>query len=692
MKRKATEQPSGQPRQLAVSCTNCRIKKLKCDRGQPCASCAVRGIPCTGQPSAAGATPNPSLGTNVSHRHHVDVAILSRLDNIEKALFSGTARQTTLPSTLVTAASTPSQSNQDTELQQTARFLDSTYTNDAHSIAKRAEQLHIHVAAASSHPSLSAGVEKRELIGSALLMTHAEALLFLRDFVENPFHMLPIIYEPSARSLIDTLYADLDEGRPGDPTAAALILSIASTSASFFAQNLKPNDVFSSTDEAAQASVAWRQTALILLEDTHSSPKTFAECQARTIIAYAVYNSEGCSARFRFLHSCSVAVARDMSLHLIDSSNNAGNNTADLPTKEIKRRLWWHLASTDWLLGLIGGPLDGTYSIQPRHCNVRLPRNLNDNDLAQCDDNLTYPLNFPTQMSCFLQRIRLSEIIRASIDARAPGPPDVEVTDFNTVTRLDRLFQTALSDLPPFLQIGAPIPPGAPMYLAQQRDLILLCFHIRRARLHRPFLIHDTKEPCYEPSRRQCIVLARTVLSIATGLLEDSAPDDEGRLFCHTSAYGAGLVISGIFLACTILALSTGLASNTAAPNNAPEQRANDTNDEIVAEVIAACRTLMKAGKQSTFAANLVHNLMNVLRQYRVKDVDDLVASTASADTAVENQTNNNDSGFQSGSGAEAPDLTDNLDLWNEFFTFMPEMEGCDQLFAGIDSFCGSTW
>ncbi|KAI1119723.1 hypothetical protein F5Y10DRAFT_291344 [Nemania abortiva] len=523
-------------------------------------------------------------------------------------------------------------------------------------------------------------------------MTHDEALLLLRDFVRNPFHMLPIIYEPSTRALIDTFYTELGEGRPGDPISAALILSIASTSASFFAQNFTAHDVFSSTDEAAQASVAWRQTALILLDDTHSSNcKTFEECQARTILAYVVSNSEGCSARFRFLHSCSVAAARDMSLHLIDSSNNTANTADDLPTREIKRRLWWHLASTDWLLGLVGGPLDGTYSIQPRHFNVRLPRNLNDNDLTQYDDTLTYPLNFPTQMSCFLQRIRLSEIIKASIDARAPGLSDVEVTDFNTVTRLDRLFETALSDLPPFLQIGAQVPPGAPLHLAQQRDLILLCFHIRRARLHRPFLLHDTEEPRYEPSRRQCIVSARTVLSIATGLLEGPSANGQGQIFCHASAYRAGLVISSIFLACTILALNIGLTLHPVNPD-AGEQRPVDANTEIVAEITRACRTLVTAGEQSTFAANLVRNLMNVLRQYRVKDIEDLVETNTNTRTGAENHTINNENRAQPGLDEEATNLADNLDLWNDFFTSMPGMDGYDQLFAGLDSFCGPTW
>ncbi|KAI1822465.1 hypothetical protein F4861DRAFT_388345 [Xylaria intraflava] len=438
------------------------------------------------------------------------------------------------------------------------------------------------------------------------MMTREEALQLLHDFCENPFHLLPIIYEPTVRSLINTFYAELEQGNEGDPTAAALILSIASTSASFFSNNPRTNGMFASTKVATEASLVWRQTALDILDNSRfSADRSLEECQARTILAYVVSNVEGCSARYRFLHSCSIALARDMSLHLIDSATTA-KVSDDLPTREIKRRLWWHLVSTDWLLGLVGGPLDGTYTIHPRHFVVKRPRNLNDNDLCQNDETLTYPLNVPTQVSCFLQRIRLSEICREMIDARSPGLVDVEITDFRTVASLDLLFETALMEMPPFLRKGALVPQGAPSHFAQQRDLIVLCFHTRRARLHRPFLLHDTDNLRHEASRHQCISSARTVLSISTEMLTDPSAADQDRGFGNPLAYRAGLVISCTFMACTILALNAGLMSNRTTHDADP----SETASEIHAEITRACRALARAGENSTFAANLLRNLV----------------------------------------------------------------------------------
>ncbi|KAI1347072.1 hypothetical protein F5Y01DRAFT_257508 [Xylaria sp. FL0043] len=519
------------------------------------------------------------------------------------------------------------------------------------------------------------------------MMTREEALLLLCDFCENPYHLLQIIYEPSARSLINTFYTQLESGHEGDPTAAALILSIASTSASFF-HHRSTHKIFASIEEADQASAAWRQAALAILDETQFSTQGSLErCQARAIIAYVVSNVEGCSARYRLLHSYSMAIARDMSLHLIDSPTMAADKSDDLLTKEMKRRLWWHLASTDWLLSLVGGPLDGTYTVQPRHFVVNRPRNINDSDLSQ-SETLSYPSHVLTQVSCYLQRIRLGELCRDLADARPDGLLGVDITDFDTIASLDRLFEEALAEMPPSFRQDAPIPEGAPLYHAQQRDLILLCFNFRRARLHRPFLLHDTDNPLHEASRRRCLASARAVLSISTKMLEGPSAVRPDKDLGHPLAYRAGLVISAIFTACSILALNAGLVWS----------RSKGDTPEMHGEINEACRVLAKAGEKSIFAANLVRNLVGVLKQYSVKDIDYLVVPPRHPDANYKYAAGNNDNTFptnapgdqlQSVSGPV--NLVDDFSMWNGFFTTIPEVEEHDQFFAGLDYYCGPT-
>lgn len=54
-------------RQPQTSCNFCRSKKLKCDRGQPCANCTTRGISCEGQTSPPPHTLVPRCGAIPTH-------------------------------------------------------------------------------------------------------------------------------------------------------------------------------------------------------------------------------------------------------------------------------------------------------------------------------------------------------------------------------------------------------------------------------------------------------------------------------------------------------------------------------------------------------------------------------------------------------------------------------------------------
>ncbi|KAI0480866.1 hypothetical protein GGR56DRAFT_688212 [Xylariaceae sp. FL0804] len=626
------------------------------------------------------------------------------------------------------------------EQQQTARLLDSTYTKNDHVVPLRSEQIRYCIKTAASlheqHPFPAEGGTTPGLwntVKHATMMTREEALLLLRDYVEDPYHLMPIVHGPHARSMVSNFYDQLEQGHQVDPAYAALILGISATSASFFNVTSSRHHMFTSAEHAAHASATWAQSALNILDEVSHS-RTFnklEQSQAWAIMAYVIFNVEGCSARFRFLHSCSLSVARDMALHLVDSPAAPGNHD-DMATKEIKRRVWWHLASTDWLLSLMGGPLDGTYAVQPRHMNVKYPRNLNDNDLASlADETLTYPLNVPTQVSCFLQRIRLAEICRSVVDARAPGLPDVEITDFDRVSALDRLFEQALDDLPPFLQIDdeQPLPPGAPRHLALQRALILLGFHVRRARLHRPFLLHDAQDARYRPSRARCLASARTILSISTGLLDGTTlpivvVDDQQQTPSSGPGGGGGggggsggggwayhrigLVISGAFMACTVLVLDAAMRSRR------DERYRMDARTR--ADLTRACRALAVAGRQSDVAAGLVRSLTCVLRQYRVQDVDDIGMETVAAPAPDNPEPNKPQPPQQqepavvpaaaSAAASDAPrsslDAGEGLllpseyigdfgfdGLWDEILGNAPVMEGYDQLFAGFDSFCG---
>lgn len=110
-------------RQPQTSCNFCRSKKLKCDRGQPCANCTTRGISCEGQSSLPPRTFD--LGWVIFYFRFTYLrvflicspirttaagpdAVLERLHRLEEAVFGTTSTAASAPD--VAASTQPSRS------------------------------------------------------------------------------------------------------------------------------------------------------------------------------------------------------------------------------------------------------------------------------------------------------------------------------------------------------------------------------------------------------------------------------------------------------------------------------------------------------------------------------------------------------------------------------------------------------
>ncbi|KAK3309903.1 uncharacterized protein B0T15DRAFT_381513, partial [Chaetomium strumarium] len=355
------------------------------------------------------------------------------------------------------------------------------------------------------------------------MMPREQAAALVQDYVDHVYPLLPAIHGPTTQNQVMDFYARLSRGEQIEPRLAALILGIGAVSAYFWQPDAAHHSRFASAEEAAQASFAWRKWAYDILTEAQGSSRnsTLEDLQAWTLLSFMVHNVDGCSYRFRFLHNCALNAARELKVHLVDSPR--AETKDNRVSREVKRRIWWQLVGTDWMLGFMGGPTEGTYSIHPRHMNVKYPRNLNDNDIATWDESTTAPLNVHTQMSFSLQRIRIAEIARSILDARQPGSPEVDVTDYNQVLALDRLFEQAFIDLPPFyhLHYGSPFHPERDSSLELQRVLVQLGLLSRRARLHRPFLLQGNRDdPRHQQCREICLQSTRTAVSISISIIE----------------------------------------------------------------------------------------------------------------------------------------------------------------------------
>lgn len=147
--------------------------------------------------------------------------------------------------------------------------------------------------------------------------------------------------------MIHNLYTQLRQGDKVNLASVAFVLSFCAASAFFWDQEFPSGFNFLSEENAAAHSHAWRASAFDLLDQSQRvALNSLDAIHASLILADLIYNMEGTSSRFRYIQSGARAAAYEMGLHLIDLPGHENGDTSLY--REMKRRAWWYLASTDW--------------------------------------------------------------------------------------------------------------------------------------------------------------------------------------------------------------------------------------------------------------------------------------------------------------------------------------------------------
>lgn len=177
--------------------------------------------------------------------------------------------------------------------------------------------------------------------------------MLFEHYINHAQHVHYIHHPPSARALLDDVYTSISNQQPTAPGHVSLVLSILAASAYSLASIFTGIHFFPSLEAAIAASVSWTQAALDVLEHSRRSQSgSLEDVQSLIILLFLLYNLEGFSVRVRVLNSIALTIARDLSMHTIDSRDSK-KDAARLSKEaeielEVKRRVWWHLVGTDW--------------------------------------------------------------------------------------------------------------------------------------------------------------------------------------------------------------------------------------------------------------------------------------------------------------------------------------------------------
>jgi hypothetical protein len=234
---------------------------------------------------------------------------------------------------------------------------------------------------------------------------------------------------------------------------------------------------------------------------------------------------------------------------------------------------------------------------------VKLPLNIDDEDVFDGMDRIGKPATQPTLMSYFLQRIRLAEISRNLVDRNPIMMAASDCSSYNIVMDIDTELQNLLNDIPPFFSVNKdsvtePFPEKSVKTpdILTQAYMVHTMIYSQRCKIHLPYLTRGFIEPAYAFSKDICINTARLIIQTEMWLARS-----DSRL----SRFQVARCLMGVFMASVVLLMDMCVNRTPL-----PQQKGRG-------ELAEAFRILEKARHVSTTASKLLDSLMHILRKHQ---------------------------------------------------------------------------
>ncbi|KAH7395559.1 fungal-specific transcription factor domain-containing protein [Cadophora sp. MPI-SDFR-AT-0126] len=618
-------------RQDPVSCIFCRRKKLKCDRGAPCSNCRARKLTCSSAVDghaiqSRASTEQANLGTTSQNIDDLNARVrkIEELLTKRNPLEAPPAKQQSAPLPSSTKNDYPPH---DIELTKAVSWVETDAFEHTPSETEDPSTLDFKVV--ESFGSFIFSLTRPRMAPAfntnlpTLLPSRSQGEVLLEYYFDNVNWLYHIIHKPTVRKIFDAVYTDVERGRAPDYGHLSLIATLFALSAYFCGPN---SDTCLKYSDAMNYSRRWTLLAQESLSAANClAHPTVETLQSLILIAAHMMANIGAIATLRTLSATIMHSARMMSLHTLDTPRNKRlreNTTVDYVDLEVKRRLWWHIASTDWMLSFMSGAQCGTYMIHPKQMNVDYPTNV-------CDESITpmgpssyaVACKYPTEMTYFLFRLRFATVFREMVDVAWDTGSDIDDLPYEIVIEFDKklndlsayfeeAYSTVMKNMPSFewsetLRADGKLVDSKSAQLIRQRNMAMFALHTRVARLHRPYLIRGAQDPRYSYSRMVCLRSARRVIELGKMMAAS---------FKNISPIKIWSVNHHVFVSTMILVMDYCF--------NREEPRARERKEEI----LESFRLMEGTSGESTIASRGLMKLKKMLSEKGVSPPRNLTA------------------------------------------------------------------
>lgn len=247
-----------------------------------------------------------------------------------------------------------------------------------------------------------------------------------------------------------------------------------------------------------------------------------------------------------------------------------------------------------------GGPCEGVFQTHPKHMTVNRPLNINDADIGPNHMTTEAPWNEPTDMSYFLQRLRLAEISRNIIDHISISNDGSR--HYTQVLSMDFELDCMIKAMPPHFQMAnyENLSVGATnSNVFVQAYMINSLLHTQRCKLHIAYLKSDCRaDPAYLASRAICLKSAKEITRAELQLIRSPHSFVPVRLRLAAILYS-------IFIASIVLLMDVCI-----------HRPASLQHELLDGDLSQALKILRGAKDHSLAAARLYDSLMHIVARH----------------------------------------------------------------------------
>ncbi|KAK5953601.1 hypothetical protein OHC33_005545 [Knufia fluminis] len=218
------------------------------------------------------------------------------------------------------------------------------------------------------------------------------------------------------------------------------------------------------------------------------------------------------------LHGAALKIAQGLGLQRLGpEADESILNDHDLtPAKrekiirhEIGRRVWGQLCNQDWF----SIPFSEMYTIQRSHFSTSRPQHIDDRTL------LPVPAHEPSSTSFARCINEIAWILPQAHDALTSA--STLYTKYEQVLHHDAKMKALEREgMPSFFSMTEPVRPEWPEWIPWARRSLALCFAHKTIMVHRSFLGKSLTDPTFEHTRTTCMAASKTILKEARQALD----------------------------------------------------------------------------------------------------------------------------------------------------------------------------